>query len=354
MIVEEMPGLDDAIARLQDAEASEPQPVVEAQVQADGDTKATPPEPNTTEIAEKPDPLKTDTPATTEKKAAEVKQSETPKPGDKPDNRSQFAKDKARRDDSWKALNADKEKLAKDKADFSMQQATLQRQQQQFQIQKQKSQAKFTPEQYLTGANQKNDAATQLELQAKCLMAEATELESNNDFKGAALKEQQANALKEQAAEERAMARQYRRAADVAKNAKPDPSETELKTKLEGEKRHYTMEAAKFWPEVAKAGSEFQKVMATHLQAAAQAGLSPNDYPIMMFYSARLTAAETAAAGVPGKDKELGELRAKVKELEALTAPGGGSGSAQRQPSGNAPLTEEQEEAALRQEALNR
>jgi alkylhydroperoxidase/carboxymuconolactone decarboxylase family protein YurZ len=107
---------------------------------------------------------------------------------------------------------------------------------------------------------------------------------------------------------------------------------------------------------VAKDGSEFQNTMAAHLQAAANQGLNPEENPVVFYHVARLTAAEATAARVPKLEKELGAAQARVKELEALTAPGGGNSAAQRistEPEDVKNLSVEQLEARMRQAGMS-
>ncbi len=110
------------------------------------------------------------------------------------------------------------------------------------------------------------------------------------------------------------------------------------------------MAAAKEWPDLLKDGSEFQKKVAKNIQDARAAGLDENELPVIRYHAARMAALETESARVPDLVKKLGEAEAKVKELELLSAPGGGVGAVQRQPSGQ-PASDEDEGEALRREA---
>ena len=67
----------------------------------------------------------------------------------------------------------------------------------------------------------------------------------------------------------------------------------------------------------------FKAITAKHPETAKLPGL--------VYYCARIAQAETAAARVPVLEKELGETKTKLTELEALTNPTP-SGGVQRQP----------------------
>lgn len=347
MTISDMPDVNDAMAKLEAAEAAETAiPAIE-HVQTDGDDQATPPEPALVEPAKTPDTLTTDTPA-----AADPAEPKTQTPP-KQDKGSAFAKDQQRRDTSWKALNTEKAAIQQQQAQVRASQEAHQREVEQWKLQQAKANSQFTPEQIEARATQMgNEAAGALE-QAEAWQARADKLENEGDLKGAAKAQMQADQLKEQASESKAMAKALKARADQVRQAPPDTTLAQHKAKLDQQMRGYTLKAVEQWPEFGKQGSEFQKAVAAGLQEARRFGLEVNDNPALIHYAARLVAGETAAARVPAMEKELGELRAKVKDLEGLTAPGGGSATVQRQP-GNAPLTDADEEAALRAEALAR
>ena len=355
--LESDPTLDAAMQRLDGLEAAESAPVapLDGQAAPEPQQPAEQVEPGTTE----PDPLATDTPAEADPKPStepKDKSSEKPKPGDKPPvedpNKSKFAKDAQRRDTSWKALNAEKQALQTERAAFELRRQQLDRQQEQFTLKQAKSQSRITPEQYEQTGVAKISSAQNLDLVADGLERRAEKLEADGKYGEAENCKAQARAKREEAAGDRALARMYKGMAETARKAPADPTLEQIRQRNAQHKQHYTLEAAKQWPELAKEGSAFQKTMAGHLRAASEQGIDPDEHPIIMYHAARLTAAETAAASVPGLTKKLGELQAKVKELELLTAPGGGQPAAaklgERQPS------DEDDAIALRQEALQR
>lgn len=351
--ISDMPGLDEAIARLDAAEAAEsqnysqPDPTPEAEPtdpQQPGDT----PDDGST----KPDSLPNDTPAAPDTaKPPEPKTEPIKKPDAKMDA-GKFAKDKQRRDDSWKALNTEKDTHKKAVEQFQAERSNFQREQQTFQQKQAKASAKYTPEQYEQTASSKLQVSENLSLQADGLERRSEQLEDAGKLLEAKQAKQQAQEKREEALAEKGLARQLKSLADeLRKN--PDPTAEQVKQKQQADLKHYTLEAAKKWPDIAKEGSEFQKNVANHLQEAARQGMDPNEHPTLVYHAARLTAAESASARVPSMEKELGELRAKVKELEALTNPGGGTTAASKIP-GESAKTDDEEFAELRQAAMAR
>jgi hypothetical protein len=241
--------------------------------------------------------------------------------------KTEFSKDQVRRDTSWKALNAEKERVRAEQEQFRQEREQFQREREQQALKSAKS--RYSPEQYEEAAGKMVAEAKSLELQAKGLEKEAQELEDNGDYK-------KAEHTRAQAQEMREAAIYQKKSADNAKleakrvRENPDPTLQQVQQRNQQALRHYTMEAAKKFPEFAKEGGEFQQKVATELQAGAKLGIDANEHPVLMYQAARLVAAETAAARVPGLEKELGELKAKVKDFEVLTAPGGGQDSARR------------------------
>lgn len=340
-----MPDLNDAMSRLEAAEAAEQPITQDVKVQTDGDSPATPPEPASDDIAPQPDPLPSDTPAAAYPKPAEPAKTPNPKTADKG---TPFAKDKLRRDDSWKALNEQKATVAQQEAQLRARTEAHQREVENWKLQQAKSKTQYTPEQIEARASQHANSAASATEQAEAFQAQADAMENAGNLKGAAQAQLKADAMKEQANEAKAMAKALKRQADIVRQQPPDNTLVQHKAKLDQQMRGYTMKAVEQWPEFGKKDSQFQKSVASGLQEASKMGLDVNENPGLLYYAARLVAGETAAARVPAMEKELGELRAKVKELDGLTAPGGGKGSAQRQPSGTAPKTDAEEESELR------
>lgn len=280
---------------------------------------------------ETPDSLpKPSTPAAAEPKE---KPTEPQKKNETQEQGSKFAKDKARRDDSWKALNADKELTRKEKEQVAADRAALQREREQWEQQRAKSSAKYKPEDYEQYSLQAADRAKSYELQAKGLEKEAEELEGDGKYSEAQQQKARASELREAAIVQKHQAKEAKKQADYLR-ANPEPTAKQFQEKTEAQKRDWTMRAAEKWPDLAKEGSEFQKTVIGHLQALAKDAPELAEYPGIIYHVARLTAAEAEnksfAARVPALEKELGEAKARVKELELLTSPGGGNSAATR------------------------
>ena len=350
----------DAISRLDGLEAAETPIAEEAFVQADPDAQQPAQDQKSAGSEPKPGDL-SDTPATAENKPADAtidKPSDKPavkpveKPADDGKPKSKFAADKERLDKTWKSVNEQKTQLTAKEQALQQREQLLAQREQKAQVAEARAKNNFTPEQYLQAGQNKLQSAESLAIQADGLDRRAEQLEQAGNYADAAKLQAQAKAIREQSSGERVLAKQMQ---DMAEHLKknPDPTIEQHKATLEQHKRHYLLEAAKRWPDVAVANSEFQKTMAAHLQAAAQQGLDPAENPAIFYHVARLTAAESAAARVPDLEKKLGAANARLKELEALTNPGGGQGSAQTQPAARE-LSDAEEEQSLRSFALTR
>jgi hypothetical protein len=138
----------------------------------------------------------------------------------------------------------------------------------------------------------------------------------------------QAEALKKQAGKNEAIAE------DLAEHAErirrnPPATFTQKAQEFEQSRKSWTLKAAETFPELAKDNSAMQVAVANHLNALAKTDPALMAQPSMIYHVAKLAATElkaqsfqTEAARVPVLVKELGELKAKVKELESLTTPG--------------------------------
>lgn len=361
--IAELPDIDQALAKLDAAEASFQDGPTEAFVQTESranrdqsgsseaapgakppaqhptDTRATagaPPKPDAKPISEIP-PKPGDKPAEA-------------KPGEKPPEGSAFKRDRERLDKNWKSVNERKQQLDTQEQQLKAREQQIVTREQQFKLQQARAQQRFTPEQYEQASQTKLQNAEQFGLQADGLERRADKLEEAGNFAGAEQARVQAKQLREQAVVEAATGRQLKDYAGHLR-ANPDPTIQQHQQQLAKQMEHYTIEAAKRWPEMGQSGSEFQKSMAANLNAAAKYGLDANEHPAVMFFAAQLTAFERAAARVPDMEKELGELRAKVKDYEKLTAPGGGSEATAR-PQAGKPASQEDDGEALRQEAM--
>src|SRR5882762_2722728 len=103
--IAELPDIDAAMARLADAEQAEANPDQQPVVPAEVETTADQPAETAIPATERPASNPTDTPAAPESQPSTEPKTEPVKPAD---NKSNYAKDRQRRDDSWKALNAEK------------------------------------------------------------------------------------------------------------------------------------------------------------------------------------------------------------------------------------------------------
>lgn len=341
------PSTTDAMARLEAAEASEPAPKTEAFVQTDSD--APPVESKPDSIPEKPNKSSTDTPA-------EVKPNTDTKPKEeaaKPDARkSDFAKANERKDTSWKNLNAEKEAFAKERDALQQQKQQLEQQQQEFQQRQAKAQNRFTPEQYEQAAKNRLTEADSMLLRADGMDKRANDLEEAGKAGEAELMRRESKQLREDAAGEKGLAKQYNKLAQNARN-NPDPTAQQIQQQNNQKIQAYTLEAAKQWPDIAVKDSPLQKATAILLNEARGNGLNEQENPAIRYHAIRLAAAELASARVPDMEKQLGALQAKVKELEALTAPGGGQGSVQVAQGGKSfdEMSDAEQEASLRSQA---
>jgi len=152
--------------------------------------------------------------------------------------------------------------------------------------------------------------------------------------------------LREAAIAEKHSAKNFK---DYAKSLRdnPDPTIQQLKEKNEKATREYQLQAAQKWPEFVKEGSEFQKQVGKALATLKQHGLDVAESPALWYFAAEHAATASDAARVPGLEKELGETKAKVKELELLVTPGGGVEAAPRK--GSSEMSDDEEGAELQQ-----
>lgn len=359
-----MPDLDAAMAKLEAAEAAETPPPAPAFEQREADPNAPAEQPPGEQPAGEAQPsnLPDDgTPAAAEPEPAPEAEVDKPadqppakpaaKPADKAPDKGAFAKDQDRREKTWKNINERKTALDRREGELKAREDYLARQEQTFKESQAKASNRYTPEQYEESSKGKVELAQNLELQADGLDKRADQLEEGDKFAEAEQMRAKARELREDAAFHKGAAKRLKEMAQHARE-NPDPTAEQVRQRNQQAVKDYTMEAAKAWPDMAKEGSPFQRKVVEHLQAARKAGLDVNDHPVLIYHAARLTAAEAAAASVPALTKELGELRAKVKELEAFATPAGGD-SAPAQVQHERQLSEEEEGAQLRTMAAN-
>lgn len=291
---------------------------------------------------------KTDTPAAAATQPPNEPKTETQKADDK--GKSEFSKSGERLQKTWQAVNDRKVQLDSQETTLKQREATIVQREAKFNEQQVAARRGVSPEQNEEAARQKATQANTLNEQAEAWEARKEKMEAEGDFAGASKAEAQAKELRKQSAQAEALADLYKANADHARK-NPDKSFEQLQAQREQNLKFYTTEAAKAWPDLVKNGSEFQKSTVANIQEFRKQGLDENEYPVLRYYAAQAAALQTDAARVPELEKKLGAAEARVKELEALTAPGGGTGAVQGK-TAEVPfeqLSSEAQEAWLRQ-----
>ena len=334
------PTLGEAMSALAEMEAAE-----QGQTPSPGDsTQQTPDSATTGERAPETGEAQAQTPETkpaADAPAAEAKaktESQTePKPGEqKPaakdkqqqeqPKQSKFAQNQARLEGGWKTLNERKAQLEKAEQTFKEREAELARREKSLQAERQKaSQPKYKPEDY-------EAAGTQWEREAATLEAQAKKLEAEGKF-------EEADKARELAAGKKVQAKQAKDYAGHIRANPPAPAKTDEQAEAEfrAQQKEWWGKAAVDFPNVAKAGTP----EAEALKALIKSEPAVVNDPKGMYYAARLVTAETSSARVPALEKELGELRAKVKELGGkLAVPADG---AVARPGGEMPFNQKSE-----------
>jgi hypothetical protein len=232
-------------------------------------------------------------------------------------NKSRYAKSQERLTRTWESVNAEKASVAGEKARLEADRAELTRQRAEFdQIRQQAAQPQYSADDYVKAAHQKRQGAEATRTQAR-------RAEESGKFEESARLNKLADKLEGQAED----------MAEYAENLRKNPPATFQQRALQQEdaRRFFTLEAAKAWPDLAKDGSEFQRAVAAELQGVARNDPQLAAHPSAIYHASRMVhltlrarALETEAARVPGLVKEAESLRAKIKELEALTTPAGG------------------------------
>lgn len=352
------PGLEDASARLAELEASDSAAAAAAPEQEQREPAAPPAAAAPKDETQNPASKQTDTPAATDKApgdkpAAETeagkKSDEPPKPGEaKPgegDTKSKFAKSQERLEKTWENVKKRKGEIEAKEQQLTQREQQLREREESFKRQAEESQAQHKPEEVENAAKAKYDRAKALNERAEGLEAKAKKLEDDGKYTEAADAMRDAKALRKQANKEEGNADDLKAYAEqLRKN--PPPSMVEREAKTEAQRKEWTMKAAQDFPELGKKDSELQKSVAAHLNALWQQDRALASHPQIIYHVTRLAAAETAAARVPGLEKQLGEYKAKVQELEKLTAPAA-PGSAQRPGEVKTTKTDEEERAEL-------
>ena len=158
---------------------------------------------------------------------------------------------------------------------------------------------------------------------AKIKLAEAITAENEGRIEDAEKLRDEAKFLNRDAANATASAEHLKK--------NPPPTVKQQQEKFVADQKSWITQAATDYPEFAKRGSPVQVATAEVFKAITAKHPETAKLPGLVYYCARIAQAETAAARVPVLEKELGETKTKLTELEALTNPTP-SGGVQRQP----------------------
>ena len=315
-----MPGLDAASALLDEmiaAEAATPTSPAATAAEASEKEEAQLAAPQVEQNAQAPTTDLPDTPAAPAEASAqpEIDKSKEAKaePAKPEKESSRYAKAQGRLNKTWESVNTEKTALAAEKTKLEAERLEFTRKRAEFDaIQEQARQPQFRPEDYQQAADAKKQYADHL-------LAEAKRADDEGEFaKSKALVKRaiKADAIGEDLAEH---------AEKLRKN--PPAEFAQRAAQFESTRKAWTVEAAKAYPDLAKDGSPFQNRVAAHQKALAQSDPQLLAQPSLIYHISRLAAAELQAealkadvARVPVLEKQVGELQAKVKEFQSLTA----------------------------------
>ena len=254
---------------------------------------------------------------------------------------SKYAKDFTRKLVTWNEINETKAKMASERQQFDTQLAQARAK---FTADVQEFQAKQaastpSPDKYEAFAAKQTNLANEKELAA-------VKAENDGDFEGAAK-------LKQEAAFARRDAEQAKASAEhVRKN--PPADAAAIQAKFKQDQGLWIGKARTDFPEFAKQDSPLFKGAVAYFQQITKDNPAAARLPGLIYHCVEREQLKTASARVPVLEKELGELRTKVKDLEALTnpVPTGGQTRTNTQARKNfEDLDIPQMEAQLRQEA---
>lgn len=185
---------------------------------------------------------------------------------------SKYEKAASRQADAWKQINTEKDEVRSLRKQLDTDREALKAERQALEEEKAKaSQPKYKPEDY--------DAyAEKCEAEGKLELAEAA-----------------------------------RAAAEELRKNPPKPIDTKAQEEeFKAKQKEWHGKAAVDFPKIIVKESDEFKSLAKLIGEIPQIQTDPQ----MMYYAARLATAEVASARVPTMEKELGEARAKIKELE--------------------------------------
>ena len=229
------------------------------------------------------------------------------------DGKGKYAKDRERRDHSWQALNTEKTAFEAEKTkhatELKAERDKLAAERTAFEQQRQS--ANPTPEKYEQWSNAETAKAVDLENQAKAA-------EAAGDF-------EKADKLRQGAATAKGFAQIAREKAEqLRKN--PPPTGAQATEQFIANQKEWVSKAVTDFPEFGKKDSPVQKDAADYYRQ--MTGQMPflKTLPGFVYFCAERASLKSAADRVPALEKELGELKPKLAELEALTNPSPASG----------------------------
>lgn len=366
LLADNMPGLEDASARLAELEASNPvETPAPSKDQAQRDEAADLAAAAAKGTTQNPTDKTTDTPAAPEAPAnADTNKNnlEAGKPGDKAAAdkaaseaakaeaaKSNYAKSQERLEKTWDNVNKRKTELETRDQQLTQREQQLKQREEQIRQQAEQSQAQYKPEDYERSAGTKLDRAKGLHQQADGLEAKVKQLEDDGKYTEAAKLTAEAKDLRKRAYKEEGNAEDLKSHAEQLRR-NPPPSMAQRDAEAVRQRKEWTLKAAQEFPEMAKENSDLQKRVAQTLNALWNEDRNLGSNPRIIYYVTKLEAAQTAAARVPALEKQLGELKAKVQEYEKLTAPGGES-AVQKLAAADTAKTDEEEHRDLRETA---
>jgi hypothetical protein len=286
--IEDIPGLDQASAMLDQLIAADAAAATSAATPDAESVQSADPADDGTHAAQTEEIESTLDPATkpsSDTQAAKPEETEA-KPGEKPDDKpkSRYEKARERQERTWAEVNAEKDAIRKEREAFAAEREKFEREREEIKAQREKAEGEFTPDQY-------ESAAKRFEDEGKFDLAD--------------------------------LAR--KKAQDLRSNP-PAAQAVAVRQHQEAQKREWALKAGQEFPELAKDRSPLQQRVAQLFQSDPELKAHPKG----IYLAARLASLEaeaaqgkTQAVRVSELEKELGLAKARVQELEGLTAPGG-------------------------------
>lgn len=357
--LENMPGVDAAAAKLAALDAAEAtattSPTQEqreatgeraAQVEEQGQNPKTEEQTDTRAAAEQAPPDTAQTDSTIPKADANA----PAKPEQPKDEKGRFQKAIERGFTNWKEFNewkaAETQKVEARTKELEAKAAEIERKR----VEVEEAQPNYQPEDYEQAAANSVNKAQSLSLQADGLEKRAGEAATAAEERQ--LQEQAAKLRKQAAAAEVQADNLKDYAANLRKN--PPANAQQREAKRQQQVRDWSVAAAREYPELLNLESAVYKEADKQMAELKQRSPELASHPSSVYYVARMAKLTTEAARVPGLDKELGQLRARVQELEGLATTGGG-GAVQPAGSGReasfGELTEAEQMRVLRAQA---